>query len=469
MLPHRHFDCKGEDQSSSSPVISSWSVCLFNTVMIPPFHLAMNTDGLISIFSDFICALVLLVFTTVEIAIMPSPATSGINPDEYASYPSSLLEPLPNSSFFLTRRHHENNPLGDATTRTLLASSISNQRTVLESLQLAAATEEMHAIHQRRRGLNMQMEAEINRRLLFNRASELMKAKLLNQRYLLQATNHHLLERELPFPSSSSSSSSSRASAYHHFIDRMPQGDECYLSMNNPSTLMMNQNRGMLTGTNHHMIGQRENLPTLTTQQRQFSKVEDHGIAPAGLTASISNKEDDEEETSSESSPLMRLPSSTGGRTKKKSKKESKLPASTSHTARILSKPRRPLSAYNFFFAEERHRLLNGMSSTASSSDEDDGSCLHKDILEIRKKLLNRHSMWEPQAKRKHCKTHGKISFQDLAKQLSTKWRTLSPDQMKEYTSLAGIAKKQYLAHKDQYYRTKGRLIYVDQPLSDEA
>eukprot|EP00978_Attheya_sp_CCMP212_P020884 scaffold60347_cov49-Attheya_sp.AAC.1 len=394
---------------------------------------------------------------------MSSPVSSGFSPDEYASYPSSLLEPLANSSFFLTRRHLENNPLDDTTTRTLLASSINNQHTVLESLQLAAATEEMHAIQQRRRGLNMEMEAEINRRLLFNRAREQMKAKLLKQCYLLQATNHRLLGREHPFPSSS------RASAYHHFIDRLSQGDECYLSMNNPSTMMMNQNHGMLTGTNHHMIGQRETLPTLATQQRQFSKVEDHGIASAGLTASNSNKEDDEEESSSESSPLMRLPGSTGGRTKKKSKKESKLPASTSHAARILSKPRRPLSAYNFFFAEERHTLLNGMSSTASSSD--DGSCLHnrKDILEIRKKLLNRHSMWVPQAKRKHCKTHGKISFQDLAKQISTKWRTLSPDQMKEYTTLADIAKKQYMAHKDQYCRMKGRLIYVDQPSSDEA
>eukprot|EP00978_Attheya_sp_CCMP212_P042179 scaffold252729_cov35-Attheya_sp.AAC.1 len=238
----------------------------------------MNTVGLISIFSNFISALVLLVFKTVEKASMSSPVTSGFNPDECASYPTSLLELLANSSLFLTRSHHANNPLGDGATRMLLASSIkNNQRTVLESLQLAVATEQMHAIQQRRRGLNMQLEADINRQLLFNRTSELMKAKLiLKQRYLLQeATNHHLLGRELPF------SSSSRASAYHHFIGHMSQGDECFLSMNNPSTMMMNQNHGMLTGTNHHMIGQRETLPTLATQHHQFSKIEDHGIAPA--------------------------------------------------------------------------------------------------------------------------------------------------------------------------------------------
>jgi hypothetical protein len=382
------------------------------------------------------------------------------------------MEPLANSSFFLTRRHHEN-PLGDTTTRTELGSSINNQRTVLESLQLAAAKEELHAIQQRRRGLNMQMEAEINRQLLLNRANELMRAKLLKERLLLNATNHRLLlGRELPFPSSSG------ASAYHNFIGRIPQAqaqaEECRLSMNNPSAIMrMIQNRGMLTGTNHHVIGQQEILPTLAAQQRQFSKVEDRVIAPRGLGASNSNTEDDKDyESSSESLPLMKLPGSTGGRTKKKFKKESKLPASASRTARILSKPRRPLSAYNFFFAEERHKLLSGMSSTGSSSDADDSSsCLdnRQAILEIRTNLLNRHSMWVPQAKRKHCKTHGKIGFQDLAKQISTKWRNLSPDQMKEYTALAGIAKKQYLADKDEYYRTKGRLTYADHPLTDEA
>jgi hypothetical protein len=296
----------------------------------------------------------------------------------------------------------------------------------------------------------MQMEVEINRQLLLNRESELRKAKLLNQSYLLNATNHHLLSgRELPFPSIS------RARPYHNFIGRMSQGDERFLSMNNPSTMMMNQNHDILTRTNHQANGQRETLLTLAAQQRQFSKVEDHGISPAGLVASNSSKKDDDEEEES-----------TGDRIKE----ESRFPASTGRKARILSKPRRPLSAYNFFFAEERYNLLNKMSSTASSSD-DSSSCLdnRQAILEIRANLLNRHSMWVPQAKRKHCKTHGKIGFRDMAKQISTKWRNLSPDQMKEYTALAGIAKKQYMADKDEYNRTKGRLTYVDHPLTDEA
>eukprot|EP00978_Attheya_sp_CCMP212_P034479 scaffold144614_cov53-Attheya_sp.AAC.1 len=89
---------------------------------------------------------------------MSSPVTLGFNPDEYVS-PFSLT------------RCHEKNPMGDATMRTLLASSINNQRTVLESLQLAAAVEEMHAIQQGHSGLNMQMEADINCQLLLNHVS----------------------------------------------------------------------------------------------------------------------------------------------------------------------------------------------------------------------------------------------------------------------------------------------------------
>ena len=83
--------------------------------------------------------------------------------------------------------------------------------------------------------------------------------------------------------------------------------------------------------------------------------------------------------------------------------------------------PRRPLSAYNIFFQNQRRMIVNGDVSVPSLT------------LPIPR---------APRAtgcrKRLHRKMHGKIGFVDLAKTIGKRWRSLSDEEKKPYLKLAG-------------------------------
>lgn len=70
-----------------------------------------------------------------------------------------------------------------------------------------------------------------------------------------------------------------------------------------------------------------------------------------------------------------------------------------------LTQPKRPLSAYNYFFRSERARLVG----------------VDLDLKEIAD-VHNRK-------KRRHRKTHGKMGFREMANKVGERWRTLSDDE----------------------------------------
>jgi gas vesicle protein len=90
-------------------------------------------------------------------------------------------------------------------------------------------------------------------------------------------------------------------------------------------------------------------------------------------------------------------------------------------------KPKRPLSAYNLFFRDQRTLLLGADKPSQEMEDF---------------------------KKRAHCKTHGKISFSDMAKLIGIRWKSLdeytrkiyaarAQMDMQRYTTEVGIWKKQ--------------------------
>ena len=148
------------------------------------------------------------------------------------------------------------------------------------------------------------------------------------------------------------------------------------------------------------------------------------------------------------------------------------------HRSRPADAPRRPLSAYNFFFIDERERLLKAMKKRdekkaadrdAADKDDDekkDGEKQEEDPLkdvdlddsdfvsstydELMTLRLNNKEKPRP-----HRKTHGKIGFQTLAKLIATRWKALAEGRREHYKSLAAIDMDRYKERTQEYQKKK--------------
>ena len=93
-------------------------------------------------------------------------------------------------------------------------------------------------------------------------------------------------------------------------------------------------------------------------------------------------------------------------------------------------KPKRPLSAYNIFFKEERQRILEELPES-----------------EVSKK--------EPTRARRRKKPHGKIDFQSLAKTVGKRWQSLPPEGVRHYKEKANQDLARYRQEMEIYLREK--------------
>ncbi|GAX23980.1 hypothetical protein FisN_26Lh039 [Fistulifera solaris] len=82
-----------------------------------------------------------------------------------------------------------------------------------------------------------------------------------------------------------------------------------------------------------------------------------------------------------------------------------------------IPKPKRPLSAYNFFFQAQRQQLIQ-----AKGTNDDD---------------------------RKRRRSG--ISLEDMAREISERWRNVDPDTLQYYEHLARADKERYLQEMEQY------------------
>jgi len=92
-----------------------------------------------------------------------------------------------------------------------------------------------------------------------------------------------------------------------------------------------------------------------------------------------------------------------------------------------LQKPKRPLSAYNFFFSRERQKIIaTNMAKSGASREE-----IVK-VLAVKGKDMP------------HRKSHGTISFRTLAKVIADKWKAMTEGEKEPFKELAKVETLRY-------------------------
>lgn len=130
------------------------------------------------------------------------------------------------------------------------------------------------------------------------------------------------------------------------------------------------------------------------------------------------------------------------------------------HKKKPADMPRRPLSAYNLFFSEERERILKEIEKkegkaegTAGEEGESKEVSVKEEKDEKEKpKALLRPLIPAQKKRRPHRKTHGKISFQQLARMVGERWKSLPEKDRKYYQDLAQEDMKRQKIAMEEYY-----------------
>lgn len=99
-------------------------------------------------------------------------------------------------------------------------------------------------------------------------------------------------------------------------------------------------------------------------------------------------------------------------------------------------KPKRPLSAYNFFFKEEREKILKVV--LAEDPDKVDNDPNSDDYLD------------EDQL-RKLRKDGGKVSFEEMGKIIGQRWKNIDPDRLNRFQELASEDTERYKKEMQTY------------------
>jgi HMG (high mobility group) box len=99
-------------------------------------------------------------------------------------------------------------------------------------------------------------------------------------------------------------------------------------------------------------------------------------------------------------------------------------------------KPKRPLSAYNFFFKEEREKILKVV--LAEDPDKADNDPDSEDYL-------------DDETLRRLRKEAGKVSFEEMGKIIGQRWKNIDPDRMTRFSELASEDTERYKKEMQSY------------------
>lgn len=107
------------------------------------------------------------------------------------------------------------------------------------------------------------------------------------------------------------------------------------------------------------------------------------------------------------------------------------------------NKPKRPLSAYNIFFRDERANILAGIPDKDEDEEQEEEVEDNEEGLDGPKKKAS--------GKKRKRPPHGKIGFESLAKIVGQRWKELKPEELAKYKKLADVDMVRYRAEMEAY------------------
>jgi hypothetical protein len=114
------------------------------------------------------------------------------------------------------------------------------------------------------------------------------------------------------------------------------------------------------------------------------------------------------------------------------------------------NKPKRPLSAYNIFFKDERQKILANIPDKKEGEDEEDEKDDKEEGDEEEGEEKDENGKKIASKKRKRV-PHGKIGFESLAKMIGQRWKELPPDELEIYKKRAEDDMKRYRKEMEAY------------------